>query len=215
MMLTRACLLFASILGTGCISVTPIPLTKESESELRQRTVVLARYEKPSFYAFEGHPAAGLLGLLVASGVGKKMLEQNKIVDPASQIGDEFGQALTEKYEVKVSGLNRPEVDFEDIDRLVKYYQEGDIILDVKTLDWGIGFQMPAGYWLTYHARLRLIDRASQKILAQERCSRPRESLGGATSFDEIRENEAAALKQALLDAVRACTAYFRAQFIK
>lgn len=151
----------------------------------------------------------------MASGIGKKMLEENKIVDPASQIADEFGQVLTEKYELKISGLNRPEVDFDDIDRLVKYYPEGDILLDVKTLDWGIAFQMPAGYWLTYHARLRLIDRANQKILAQDRCSRPRESLGGATSFDEIRESEAAALRQALSDAVRACTAYFRAQFIK
>ena len=60
------------------------------------------------------------------------------------------------------------------------------------------------------------LDRqACQKILAQEHCSRPSESLGGATSFDEIRENEAAALRRALRDAVRAYTAYFRAQFIK
>ncbi len=130
----------------------------------------------------------------------------------ADQIADEFGQPLTKKYQVQVSGLNRSEVDFDDIDRLGKYYPDGDIILDVKTLDWSIAFQMPAGYWLSYHARLRLIDRASQKILAQEHCSRPRESLGGATSFDEIRENEAAALKRALRDAVRAYTAYFRAQ---
>lgn len=44
----------------------------------------------------------------------------------ADQIADEFGQALTEKYQVQVSGLNRSEVDFDDIDRLVKYYPDGD-----------------------------------------------------------------------------------------
>ena len=96
----------------------------------------------------------------------------------ADQIADEFGQALTEKYQVQVSGLNRSEVDFDDVDRLVKYYPDGDIIWTLRL--WSIAFQMPAGYWLSYHARLRLIDRPSQKILAQEHCSRPRESLGGA-----------------------------------
>jgi len=96
----------------------------------------------------------------------------------ADQIADEFGQALTEKYQVQVSGLNRSEVDFDDVDRLVKYYPDGDIILDVKTLEHCVS---DASRLLAKLPRtLRLIDRPSQKILAQEHCSRPRESLGGA-----------------------------------
>jgi hypothetical protein len=107
----------------------------------------------------------------------------------------------------------------DDVGALAKTYANAELILDVKTIGWSFLY-FPTdfnNYRVMYSARLRLIDRQRQAVMAEEFCSYTPEyeDTNKAPSYDELVGNNAAGLKRELANAARHCVELFQRSAVR
>jgi len=128
-------LMFLTIIG--CATVKPVPLSNEAAVNLKGKTCEISRHETPGFQASTAAKAAfGPLGIGAAFSEGKEIVAKNNIEDPAIYISQELAKTLNENFAINVLPASSVICANSDIDTVCSTYKNGDIILDVKTLNW-------------------------------------------------------------------------------
>ena len=128
--------------------------------------------------------------------------------DPAFVVRDRFAAGFNTELGI-AAPADQQIVSTDDIDELAQTFGPTGVLLDFKTIDWGIGsvwlpFKGDMGYGVFYMGRVRVIRLEERKILWQSLC------LGGTpddkrTTAAAFLENEAALLKQGLVEAGEGC----------
>tara|TARA_R110000868_G_scaffold190862_2_gene434937 strand:+ start:3769 stop:4074 length:306 start_codon:yes stop_codon:yes gene_type:complete len=93
---------------------------------------------------------------------------------------------------------------------MVKFYNNGDLLLDVDTRFWGLNTTGINNVW--YISQIRLIDAYTKKDLAADTCTYKSSDIepGSTPTYGELVDNnEAALLKQYLSNAAHYCASTF------
>jgi len=200
------------LIVTGCATVTTDELSVAESEEMSEKTVVMSRYkELPDFVAQTATNAQfGLLGLAAAKSNGNAMIQKNNIADPAIDISRQLAAGLGENYNLKVVENGELKSESGKLENLVEVYQGYDYILDVRTLGWR-SIHFPTdwnSYKVLYAAHAKLIDAASQSVVAEELCNYipEYEDSNDAPSYEELENGKG--LRSELEKSVSYCVNY-------
>jgi hypothetical protein len=205
--------LLAVALLAGCVSVEHIPLAPGAAEALRGRETALASRDRPDFTAMTAARAAigGLIGGAVMIGAGNRVVENNNVQDPAQAIAEAIAAELKEAHQMRFAP-GAISVDTDDAAKIAKENPAGDLLLDVRTINWGYSYFPTTWnrYRVFYSARLRLIDLKRAQVLAEGFCSRMPDETPTAPTGDELLANGAEVLKNELKTAAGFCIEHFR-----
>jgi hypothetical protein len=197
--MNRSFLLASAVLVlAGCASVQHTPMTAESSEALRGKTIVVTRHEAPGFNAMTaGKAAFGMIGAAAMVAAGNKIVAENEIPNPAIAIADRLAQRLEADRGMVVRDNGGKIADNDKVPTLQSTYPGADYLLDVRTLSWGF-FYYPTN-WDNYRVmsgyRLRLIDAATGKVVAESACSATEGDDANPPTRDQLLADEAALLK--------------------
>jgi hypothetical protein len=128
--------------------------------------------------------------------------------DPTFVVRDRFVAGFNTELGI-AAPVDQQIVFTDDIDELVQKLGPTGVLLDFKTIVWGIGsagllFKGDMGYGVFYMGRVRVIRLEERKILWQSLCygGTPDDKRTTSTAF---LENDAALLKQGLVEAGEDC----------
>ena len=179
---------------TGCVSTKRIPLSNADRSALNGKVAKLSVYAPPTFIAATAGKAAvgGLVGSALMMSSGNKLVRDNNVQDPARSIAQQIGGYLADQYGLVVDTAAPDVADSHSIRALVKTYHDCDLILDVETIGWGcVYYPMHwTKYRVVYGARLRLIEPATGRILAQDKYQITPEYREDAPSYDDLTRDD-------------------------
>jgi hypothetical protein len=144
---------------------------------------------------------------------GNRVVEANNIQDPAQAIAQAIAAELRDAHQLRLA-TNAIAVDSDDVAKISKENSGGDLLLDLRTINWGYAYFPTTWnrYRVFYSARLRLIDLKSAKVLAEGFCSRMPEETPNAPTGDELLANGAERVKSELKIAADFCIDHFRTQ---
>lgn len=220
-----ATLIFCLAMFSGCVSVQSLPIEQGVASNLFGKHLVVVKRPVPDFGAMTpGRMAAGSLFGAVGGAVagasmisaGNTVVQENQIPDPSYEIAEEIGRAMEAKYGVKYIGVGTSVIKDDNTASVTAAYGSTTLALDIRTYNWGFAY-LPFNwdrYRVLYHARLRLIDTAADKVLAEGGCSRSSEQTSDTPNYDELVENGAIRLKNELKQAAKFCVQEFGGKFL-
>jgi hypothetical protein len=197
-----------SLVITGCVSVEPIPLAPAAEPSIAGKRLAQTRYKKPDFSAMTaGKAVFGLIGAVAMVSAGNRIVEENKIDDPASMIAEALTEAMQDRYKTVRITRGVTEVETDDVAELSRLHPEADVIVDIRTLHWSFVYFPTnwARYRVMYVVRARLIDSKGRRVLAEGVCKRIPDHTDSAPTHDELLSENAAGLKRELRDAAQFC----------
>lgn len=206
-MFKRISILIAAAVLSACTTVNNIPLSREASAQLQGKKLVRTQYPMPDFAAFTaGKAAFALLGAAAMIAEGNSIVKENAIPDPAIAIGEQLATRLAAARGV-VAVPSRAVAASDDVAALTVAYPGADYVLDVKTFNWSFVYYPSnwARYRVIYSARLRLIDSASKKVVAETLCSTTQGDDANPPSKDDLLNNQAALLKQYLAKGATTC----------
>jgi hypothetical protein len=199
----------------GCVSVQHVPLAAGAAESLRGREVTVAAWERPDFIAMTAGRAAigGLIGAVTMTEGGKNVVNNNNVQDPAGAILQAMAADLKSAYGWRFAGRQLL-VGADDPAQLAKDYPGTDVVLEMRTINWGYTYFPTTWnrYRVIYSARLRLIDAKKGQVLAEGFCSRVPEETPNAPTGDELLANGARVIKNELQAAASHCVQHFRSQ---
>jgi hypothetical protein len=205
-------LMFLTIIG--CATVKPVPLSNEAAVNLKGKTCEISRHETPGFQASTAAKAAfGPLGIGAAFSEGKEIVAKNNIEDPAIYISQELAKTLNENFAINVLPASSVICANSDIDTVCSTYKNGDIILDVKTLNWFFAYYPTVWtkYRIFYAAQFRLIDTKNKNVLAEEIFAKlTDEDTSVAPTYDDLLNNNAERLKSEIRKLADEAILHFR-----
>jgi hypothetical protein len=212
----RILLLVCWVIVSGCVAVRHVPLSESDSNRVGGKAVQRSLYQKPDFAAFTaGKAGFGPIGAALIIQAGNDLIRENAVDDPAIRIGQELAQALARRYGVQVLQAEPRLSESDDVGALLQTYGDADVVLDIKTISWAFIY-FPTdwdNYRVLYSARLRLIDRQRNEVIAEEFCAyQPEyEDTNKAPTREDLVGNNAAGLKRELAKAADHCIALFRA----
>src|SRR2546430_7409800 len=167
----------------GCVSVQQIPISN-APLALQDREISLASRDQPDFGAMTpgrmvGGALFGAVGGAIAGtamvSAGNQIVAEHNLTDPAELIGPTLVDTLSEKFSARAGKL-RPRLSTDDENEAAKTAAGADIVLDVRTINWGFTY-IPnilrlgsEKYRVLYSARGRLVDVKQGKVLAESGC---------------------------------------------
>ena len=209
--------LSAGILLAACVSTAQVPIQADAAGKLGGRTLVQSRYEKPSFSATRPSRAMfGMIGAFAAISEGDELIATNKVEDPALAIGNELAKRIGKTYRTQITKTDT-QADGDGVDDLAKTYGPGNLLLDIRTINWSFVY-FPTDwehYRVIYSAKLRLIDTQTKEVLAEGFCSRVPENSDTAPTYDELIAQNAARLKKELQISAQHCIDFFARETLK
>ncbi len=147
---------------------------------------------------------------------GNKIIESNKVADPASSIAQRLSSALAAKHSATVatSKVFVATADVAQIAREAK--QAARFAIDVRTVTWGFMYSPTnrSRYRVFYAAKASLLATETGSILAEGFCKQMPESDAGAATYDELLASEAALLKRRLEEAADECLKTLRSEML-
>ena len=209
---------FALVLALGaCASPRPasvsITLSSADASALAGKTATNSVYQRPDFVeGLAGPHTHGTGGDAKPAGERNGILVDNKVGDPAPVIARNLGLMLAKQYGVRFTAAPRSAFASAEVGDVAARNPDAEILLDVQTLQWGLlsAGPEPDTYRVQYDVRMRLVDNADGRVLAQDTCSHMKDDEDtAAPSYEVLAADGAAGLKEALLDAALSCTRRF------
>ena len=215
----RSILLFALVLALGACAgpksdQAPIALSSADASTLAGRSATNSVYQSPDFVAeLAGRGTPGIAGHATMVGERNAILIDNKIGDPAPVIARNLGLMLAKQYGLRFAAAPRSAFASAEVADIAASNPDAEILIDVQTLRWGLMNDRSDldAYRVKYDVRMRLVDNFDGRVLAQETCTHMKDDEDGAAapSYEDLAANDAAGLKQELLDAALFCTRRF------
>ena len=204
----------AALALAGCAQLPPArPLAIDQAKRLQGQSVARTKAETPSFVAMTAAKGGfAVLGVMAAISEGNELVKTNGVEDPAVKISGALTSSLAEKYHLELKPAAGESIG-EPIEQIVGAAPSADVILDVRTLGWRIGY-FPASwgtYYVAYAARARLVDVKTKAVIAESICATPRpEKTEKSPSYDALMGNAARGLKQELTSIADQCVGKFK-----
>ena len=199
---------------TSCATANKVPLSKEGALNLKGKTCEISRHETPGFQASTAAKAAfGPLGIGAAFSEGKEIVDKNNIEDPAVYISQELAKTLNKDLSVNVLPASSVICANSEIDTVCSTYKNGDLILDVRTINWFFAYYPTVWtkYRIAYAAHFRIIDTRTKEVLAEETFGKlTDEDTSVAPTYDDLLNNNAERLKSELLKLADEAIMHFR-----
>jgi hypothetical protein len=215
-------MLFAAALLGGCGSSGFQPLNRTALRASGPHTVAVAEPESPRL-AVQGTTGAapylaalgGLGGLLVAAAIdansATKASMTTPLTDPAVRMRAKLAVALAKRFALKIvtrdTFVTRAHQPYE----LVRDYPGADLVLDIRTAQWGItrvtlGNPTNADHFAgMYSGTLRLVDARSKTVIAEATCESVPVDSQDMFTFDDLLKNDGAQLRNEITSAADYC----------
>lgn len=203
---------------SGCASVKNTQLAPDDRAALNNKKVLIVEHEKPSFVAMTpGKAAFALVGALAAMNAGNSLVEEKHLIDPTVTVGQSLETKLAERYSMQVSTY-KDKVKTDDTKTVSKFANGDDYVLYLNTNGWGFmyhGLNL-SDYRFDFRVNMRLIDTASQSVVAEGTCSYPKSKNKDPelVSYDTLVANDAAYLKKQIADGSEFCSNYLMANVL-
>ena len=164
--------------------------------------------------------AFGIVGGAIAGTAmvssGNEIVRENGVEDPANWISQELAGEMKRKYATNFMGSRK--ITEEEPEAIAKACTGTDYALDVRTINWGLGY-FPvncATYRVMYSVQLRLIDCKTGKVIAHGIYARVPEKSDDSPDWDELVENnKAARLKKELKIGAQEALHHFKTNILK
>jgi hypothetical protein len=202
--------------SAACVKPHNVPLNSAAVRETGPRTLVVVTPTTPTFMAHVSGVtfSGGTFGAVGRDRYGVPLAEEDGIVDPATTIGAELADALSSRLRLQqISGA--------DISsraprgaQLATASERADLVLEIRTSEWGFKGGRLNGYQVVYQGALRLVDGRSGKVIALAVCALPRRSMPPATTPDDLFANGSRLLKDRLQAATQFCVEDFRKKVV-
>jgi hypothetical protein len=212
---SRILCLVPLVILSGCVAVRQAPLPESESSRFAGRTFQRSVYPTPDFAAYTaGKAGFGVIGAALIIRAGNEIIRDNAVEDPAIRLGQELAQSLADRHGLQLLTATPPVAQSDDVTALLQTYGDADLILDIRTINW-MFIYFPSdwdNYRVLYSARLRVIDRRQQAVIAEGFCAyKPEyEDTNKAPTREYLVGNNAEGLKQELAKAADYCSAFFR-----
>jgi hypothetical protein len=203
----------------GCATTKEIPFDRSAVANLTGKEVIVVKRLMPDFMAVtRSGMSVGLVpfvgGFIRNDGLisaGNSLVQENDIGNPAYEIADKIGRSMAIKHGTKYIGVDASVVSNDAASVLAVVYSTVPLVLDVKTINWGLVYftVFSDTYRAFYIARLRVIDTSTSSILAEGECRSIPDRKGDALSYDALVENRAVRLKEKLKEAAQFCIQEF------
>jgi hypothetical protein len=133
-------------------------------------------------------------------------VQDNAIPDPAISISEGLGKKLASVRSMKAAASGKV-VEDDKVEALTSSHAGVDYLVDVKTLTWMINYYPNnwSGYRVTYSARVRLIDAAAKRVVAESACSTVQGDDAKPPSKDDLLAANASLLKSFLDKGAAVC----------
>ena len=208
-----AIFILCSLFFVGCVSTKNVPVADSDIDDFRNHTVSVPKREVPDFAASTaGKASFGVFGAAAMISEGNKIIEENKVEDPANYISEQLISALSDKYQLVHIDTNASELKSEDVINISRAFKDADYVLDVRTVNWSFIY-FPTdwdNYRVIYSSKLRLIDTKKSMTIAEGFCSRVPEQDENSPSYDELLGNNAERLKTELRVSADHCIDHFK-----
>ena len=207
--LTAACGLAVVFLLGGCVSVSHLPMTKETSAKLTAKKVAVVKYEAAEFLPFTADKAGfGIIGAGLMIAAGKEMVTQYDLEDPAVAVREQLTKLVVERRgtPIVVVDSTKP-VTKDDIPALIAAYPGADYLLDIKTFNNTMTYYPTnwVGYRYMYSARVRVVEVAAKSVAAETLCSTAQGDDANPPSYDQMVADRAALLKSYMAKAASTC----------
>ena len=208
----------------GCALVKQLPIEPTVIATFTGKQFVVSNRPIPDFRAVTragmairfvpiiGHPAA----MESMTSAGNALVQEYQISDPAPAIAAEIARRMESRYGITYAGVGSVVVIEDDVSTVSASYKQVPLVLDVKTLNWGLLYfrVWSDRYRAFYVARIRVIDTGSSTVIAEGPCRSVPEQTDDSPTYDELVENSAARLKADLKKAIRFCIEEFSSRYL-
>ena len=206
---------------TSCApTIERFPISKDNAVKLQKKTWEISKYKTPDFYAQTADKVwlGPIIGISASYSLGREIAAQNNLEDPANYISQEMTKILKEKFDVQFLPASDGVSEDNNIDTLVKKYNRGNFLLDLRTTGWGFGkgkalAAFSTKYYVSLGVQMRIIDIKANEVLAGELFFYPNPASVDANktfSYDELINNNAEGIKIQLRKAADEAVLFFK-----
>jgi hypothetical protein len=204
-------------LTTGCVSLANKPAELSTLKTLDGQPMTYTTRDRSGFAAMTAGAAAfALVGAIAMLAAGGKILDENHIADPSTEMGEKLVNAFAAKYGSHV--VSTPIKTAEgNIDQIAKDSNGARFAIDVQTINWGFSY-FPTDwthYRLFYVAKAKLINLETRQVIAEGGCKIIKKDNANAPTYDQLVENQAALLKQMINNATSECLQQMQTEAFK
>jgi hypothetical protein len=217
------CLAFAALMvcATNCASPGPMPLNRAALRASQPRTIVATVPPVPSF---KGHTsgsgvaaAFGLVGLAIMEGMAEsegKAVRSRGVVDPADPMVSALMPRLAKRFSLEILDSGTAKTRGKSATQLSREYGKADLVLDIRTHQWGFGPTGMGRYGMRYDGSLQLIDSRNQTVIAHGICQYQPDDDPNAPTYDQLMANDAAVLRASLTAMMNYCLDDYRKRIL-
>jgi hypothetical protein len=179
------------------------PLADPTASTLAGKTLAITRRgEKPSFVAgTAGKATFALLGVAAMVSEGNRIVNENRIADPADIVEGALVPALVKQFGVQLlPGGSDAITPGNHLQQIIEAKPGADLILDIRSIGWNFNYYPTrwGTYWIGYGVQVQLIDVKSATVLSEMPCGGNTQKNAAAPSKEAMLENGAQLLKDTL-----------------
>lgn len=169
-------LLAAALLAAGPAQAKDklIKLAPADAALLKDKTIALTVHERPSFIAMTaGKASFGLIGLGAMISAGNKIVDENRVPDPAALVRRELGDALAKAYDARLAPVDTTPTKAEKAKDLAALHPDADYVLDVRSGGWNFAYYPTSWgtYWVGYSAQVQLVDAKTGRQVSNAACN--------------------------------------------
>ena len=191
---------------TSCVSTKNVPLAAGDRAAMRGKTLVASRRNMPAFGVIKPESMAlaglgGAIGGAIAGGIaesqGKEQVVMHHLPIPEETITTPVQKNLVTKTGARSLPVPSSWVADDNAQSIAAQYRPADYVLDIRTTGW-MGGDYPftvSKYFIAYSAKMRLIEVASGRVIAEGFQSYQSNDKAHAPNFAGIYANDAAFLR--------------------
>jgi hypothetical protein len=195
----------------------------------RPRSILVTRWRPPGFtagtadgvvplgmvFGVVGLAATAAVAAVVADSAGETVTGGGVVDDPAVFIRSELAAALARRFSLTVAMTDvDPKTPQTVWVQPVSHLQGADLLLDVRTHEWGIVPTRWSHYGVKYEGSFTLFDLRTQKPIAQGICSSHPIGAADDATFDEIRANNGQRLRDEVQATAQFCADDYRKRIL-
>ncbi len=202
-----------ALFATGCVSTKTVSIDQSASAKFTNKKLSITERHTPDFSAFTaGKALFGAIGAAATISAGNSIVRENNVQDPANYIAATLLNDLSARYEMIKIENSAKKLASEKHTEILRQHNGSDYVLDVRTINWSFTY-FPSdwnNYRVIYSAKLRLLEAASNSVIAEGFCSRVPEKDENAPSKDELLADDAFVLKAELRLGANQCINEFR-----
>jgi hypothetical protein len=209
----------AYVLAGGCGGPQFQPLNRTTLRASQPRSIVAANIP---LRAFTLDPQAsggrGLINAVMvmqrADRAAAELRRGRPLTDPALTIRERLLEGMAKRFSLQIVNSGTSETSANSPGELAANYRGVDLILAVRTSDWGIRAVGGGNYGAAYDGEVTLVDGRSGELLARGFCSNHPVSLSGGPGLNSLVEDEAALLHDTIAGITNECVEDYRKRLL-